>query len=144
MASLLNPYLSFDGTCREAMEFYRSVLGGELEVHTFGDIAPAGLPEAGDAADKIMHSSLQTDAGYTIFASDLAPGMPAPTGAGMTISISGDEVDRLRGYWAGLAEGGEISVPLERQMWGDEFGMLTDRHGTPWMVNILGSALPAE
>lgn len=140
MASLLNPYLSFDGTCRQAMDFYRSILGGELEVHTFGE----SMPDAGDIADQVMHSSLTTEAGYTIFASDTPPGMPAPTGAGMTISISGDEVDRLRGYWAGLAEGGEVSVPLERQMWGDEFGALTDRHGTPWMVNILGGALPAE
>lgn len=133
MASLLNPYLSFEKTARAAMEFYQAVLGGTLEIATFGDMDP----DAGPIADLVMHSSLETEAGYVIFASDTPPGMPAPQhGGGMTVSISGDEVDRLRGYWEGLAEGGRIDVPLERQMWGDEFGMLTDKFGIPWMVDI--------
>jgi PhnB protein len=140
MATHLNPYLNFEATCREAMEFYRSVLGGELVVHTFGE----SMPDAGEIADQVMHASLETEAGYTLFASDLPPGAPRPEGAGMTISISGDEPERLRGYWEGLSDGAQIVMPLERQMWGDEFGMLTDRFGTPWMVNIAGDAAPGD
>lgn len=135
MATKLNPYLNFDGNAREAMEFYQSVLGGELLVHTFGQ----SMPDAGDIADKVMHSSLETEAGYSIFASDTPPGMEAPSGSSITVSISGDETDRLRGYWAGLTSGAQVSVPLEMQMWGDEFGAFTDRFGIPWMVNIAGS-----
>lgn len=138
MASRLNPYLNFDGTAREAMEFYRSVLGGELLVHTFGE----SMPDAGEIADQVMHASLETEAGYSLFASDTPPGMPFTTGSAMTISISGDDVEQLRGYWSGLSEGGEITMPLDKQMWGDEFGAFTDRFGIPWMINIAGDALP--
>lgn len=132
MATTLNPYLNFDGNAREAMEFYQSVLGGELLVHTFGD----SVPDAGEIADQVMHASLQTEAGYTIFASDTPPGMELASGSSITVSISGDETELLRSYWAGLTAGGAIGVPLEVQMWGDEFGAFTDRFGIPWMVNI--------
>ncbi len=136
MASRLNPYLTFESSCREAMEFYQSVLGGTLEISTFGDMDPT----MSEGADLVMHSSLETEAGYTLYASDTPPGMDAPGGAGMSVSISGDEEERLRGYWKGLTEGAEIAVPLEKQMWGDVFGMFTDRFGTPWLINIAGDA----
>ncbi|CAM3943496.1 VOC family protein [Janibacter anophelis] len=135
MASKLNPYLNFDGNAREAMEFYQSVLGGELVVHTFGE----SMPDAGDLADQVMHASLITEAGYTIFASDPPPGMPVTSGTNITVSISGDDTEQLRSYWAGLTAGAEITMPLEMQMWGDEYGAFTDRYGIPWMVNISGS-----
>lgn len=135
MASKLNPYLNFDGNAREAMEFYQSVLGGELLVHTFGE----SMPDAGDLADQVMHASLITEAGYTIFASDPPPGMPVTSGTNITVSISGDDREQLRSYWAGLTAGAEITMPLEMQMWGDEYGAFTDRYGIPWMVNISGS-----
>lgn len=135
MASKLNPYLNFDGNAREAMEFYQSVLGGELLVHTFGE----SMPDAGDLADQVMHASLITEAGYTIFASDPPPGMPVTSGTNITLSISGDDTEQLRSYWAGLTAGAEITMPLEMQMWGDEYGAFTDRYGIPWMVNISGS-----
>lgn len=134
MASKLNPYLNFDANAREAMEFYQSVLGGDLVINTFGEY----MPDAGDIADQVMHASLQTEAGYTIFASDTPPGMQSTPGTSITVSISGDETERLRGYWAGLTEGGTIEMPLELQMWGDEYGSFTDRFGIPWMVNIAG------
>ena len=135
MASKLNPYLNFDGNAREAMEFYQSVLGGELLVHTFGE----ARPDAGDLADQVMHASLITEAGYTIFASDPPPGVPVTSGTNITVSISGDDTEQLRSYWAGLTAGAEITMPLEMQMWGDEYGAFTDRYGIPWMVNISGS-----
>ncbi|WP_027343538.1 VOC family protein [Hamadaea tsunoensis] len=131
MASRLNPYVNYPGTAREAMEFYQSILGGELNVNTFGEY---GQTDA-SIADKVMHAQLETPAGYTIMASDLAPGMDYQPGTNITISLSGDE-PTLRGYFEGLAEGGKITMPLEKQMWGDEFGALTDKYGVNWMVNI--------
>jgi PhnB protein len=132
MASRLNPYLSFDGNARDAMEFYRSVFGGDLNVSTFGEY---GQPDA-PGADKVMHAQLETPAGFTLMASDMPPGMEyAPPNGTITVSLSGDG-DELRGYWEKLADGGTVMMPLEKQMWGDEFGMCTDRYGTPWMVNI--------
>ena len=132
MTSRLNPYLAFDGTAREAMEYYRSVFGGELTVSTFGEF---GNPDPA-VADKVMHAQLETDAGYTLMASDLAPGMPFNPGDTITISLSGDDGDPLRRYWEKLSDGGTVTMPLEKQMWGDEFGMCTDRFGVRWMVNI--------
>jgi PhnB protein len=134
MASILTPYLSFKSEARQAMEFYRSVLGGELNVVTFGDF---GQAEGG--ADLVMHSSLVTSAGYTLFASDTPPTMPFTEGSQITVSISGDDVEELRGYFRGLAEEGEVRMPLGVQAWGDEFGMLVDRFGIAWMVNITRS-----
>ena len=133
MTSRLNPYLSFDGTAREAMEFYRSVFGGELTVSTFGEF---GNPDPA-LADKVMHAQLESDAGYTLMASDLAPDMPFNPGDAMTVSLSGDDGDRLRRYWEKLSDGGTVTMPLEKQMWGDEFGMCSDRYGVPWMVDIV-------
>ena len=134
MAALLNPYLSFDGVTRQAMEFYQSVLGGNLDLRTFGEL---GSPEA-SLADKIMHSVLETDKGFTLMAADTPPGMELNAGNNITISLSGDDAD-LRGYFEKLAAGGSIMMPLEKQMWGDEFGMLIDKFGVPWMVNITAS-----
>lgn len=131
MASKLNPYLTFDGNAREAIEFYASVLGGTPDITTFGDVG-----EEGDLKDKVMHASLVTPDGYTVFASDLPPGMEAvPNGQ---ISLSGDmgEQDRLRGFWNGLSDGATVTTPLERQMWGDDYGSLVDRFGVTWMVDI--------
>jgi PhnB protein len=132
MTSRLNPYLSFNGNAREAMDFYRSVFGGELTVSTFGEF---GNPDPA-VADKVMHAQLESDAGYTLMASDIMPDMPFNPGNTITVSLSGDDGDRLRQYWEKLADGGTVTMPLEKQMWGDEFGMCTDRFGTSWMVNI--------
>jgi PhnB protein len=132
MASLLNPYISFDGNAREAMEFYESVFGGTLTLSTFGEFGAADAP----GADKIMHGQLETASGFTIMGADVPPGSEHHPGNNMGVSLSGDDVDDLRGYWARLSEGGTVSVPLEKQMWGDEFGMCADRFGVGWLVNI--------
>lgn len=133
MASRLNPYISFAGNARQAMEFYEQVFGGTLRLNTFGEFGSDDQPNA------IMHGMLETPSGYTIMGADTPPGQPHQPGNNMTVSLSGDDADELRRYWDALAEGGTVMVPLEKQMWGDEFGMLTDRFGIPWMVNI-GSA----
>ncbi|MEV5412753.1 VOC family protein [Thermopolyspora sp. NPDC052614] len=132
MASRLNPYVSFAGNARQAMEFYQSVFGGELVLNTFGEYGQQGT----EYADQIMHAQLETPSGYTIMASDTPPGMSHNPGDNVTISLSGDDGEALRGYWERLSEGGTVSVPLEKQMWGDEFGACVDKFGIPWMVNI--------
>ena len=136
MPSTLNPYLNFTDTARQAMEFYRGIFGGELSISTFGEF---GTPPEGAPADGVMHAQLETPAGYTLMASDAPPGMPLEQGSSMSISLSGDDADELRGHFEKLAVGGTVTVPLEKQMWGDEFGMVTDRFGVAWLVNIAGS-----
>jgi PhnB protein len=69
-------------------------------------------------------------------ASDTPSGMARTSGDNITISLSGEDGGELRGYWEKLSDGGNVTMPLEKQMWGDEFGMVTDRFGIPWMVNI--------
>ena len=132
MASRLNPYISFDGTAREAMETYQAAFGGELSVNTFGESgqSPPGFE------DKVMHSQLETPAGFTLMASDMPPGMPHQPGNNIAVSLSGDDEAELRGYWDKLAGGGQVVMALEKQVWGDVFGMVVDRFGIAWMVNI--------
>jgi PhnB protein len=132
MASRLNPYISFTDNARQALEFYRDVFGGELNLSTFGEFGDKDAP----GADNIMHGQLETEKGFTLMGADTPPGMEHNPGNTMTVSLSGDDGDDLRGYWEKLADGGTVTMPLEKQMWGDEFGMLVDRFGIPWMVNI--------
>lgn len=132
MTSRLNPYISFNGNARTAMEFYEHVFGGTLTLNTFGDLG--GMD--GPGADKIMHGMLETSNGFTLMGADTPPGMEHKPGNNIAVSLSGDEADELRGYWEQLCDGGTVSIPMETQMWGDEFGMCDDRFGITWMVNI--------
>ncbi|HEY0716470.1 MAG TPA: VOC family protein [Streptosporangiaceae bacterium] len=131
MASELNPYLHFNGTARQAMEFYRDVFGGELTLTTFADFGTAD----GADADKIMHAQLQTSAGYTIMGSNVPSHMEYRPPSAFAVSLSGDD-SALHGYFEKLSAGGTIEMPLAKQPWGDEFGMLADQFGISWMVNI--------
>ena len=135
MTLRLNPYLSFNGNARAAMKFYATVFGGELELSTFGQY---GTKEAG-LRNKIMHATMFTDNGFTLMASDMPPGMEHSAGNNITISLSGDDAEALRGYWKKLSRGGQVTMPLEKQIWGDEFGQCVDKFGIAWMVNITGA-----
>ncbi len=130
MTSTLNPYIQFKNNAREAMTFYKEVFGGELNVSTFGDMGDTTNPEG------VMHAQLSTPSGFTLMASDTPEGMAAGEGSSISISLSGDDGEELRGYWTKLSDGGQVMVPLEKQMWGDEFGMCSDKFGIGWMVNI--------
>ncbi|HEX2896157.1 MAG TPA: VOC family protein [Marmoricola sp.] len=136
MVTRLNPYISFGDSAREAMTFYQRALGGSLEMHTFGEYGAANEPYA----DLVMHAMLQTEDGLVLMASDSPPGMSRTVGNNITISLSGDDEALLRERFEKLAEGGSVDVPLEKQMWGDVFGQLTDRFGIGWLVDIAETA----
>lgn len=135
MGTRLNPYITFDGNARQAMEFYQSVLGGNLNMNTFGEFGAQGTP----FADKIMHAMLETDGGLTLMASDPPPDGEYKAGEHISVSLSGEDADELRGYWEKLSAGGTVTIPMEKQMWGDEFGSCMDKFGVPWLVNITQS-----
>ena len=133
MASQLNPYLNFNGTARQAMEFYANVFGGNLTMNTFADL---GTPKDSPDADRIMHAALETTTGYTIMAADVTSEMAYQPMAGCSLSLSGDDADALREYWQKLSGSGTVTMPMQKQAWGDEFGMCVDGFGVPWLVNI--------
>ncbi|MEV7845206.1 VOC family protein [Streptomyces cyaneofuscatus] len=166
MGSRLNPYISFDGNARQAMKFYQEVFGGELEVSTATDSGPAnsdsadsgpadsgpadsgpadsgpadsGPADSGPAdasdADKVLHARLDTPDGYTVMAWDVPEGVPYRPGSDVAVYLGGDD-DELRVRFERLSEGGTVTMPLEKQPWGDEAGALVDRFGITWMVNI--------
>jgi len=133
MSVQLNPYLTFKDNAREAMEFYKTVFGGTLEMTTF---EKGGSPFEPGEEDKIMHADLHGDNGVTFFASDAPVQGEFKSGSAITMSLSGDDEATLKGYWDRLADGGTVTMPLEKAPWGDQFGMLNDKFGVAWMVNI--------
>jgi PhnB protein len=133
MTVRLNPYLSFGDNAREAMSFYESVFGGELTVSTFADFHASADPSE---QQKIMHAQLETPDGLVLMAADTPEGMEYRPQAGVSVSLSGDDEAKLRGYWERLSEGGTVTMPFEKAPWGATFGMCVDRFGTNWMVNV--------
>src|SRR5215213_5750153 len=137
MTTRLNPYLNLPGTARQAMEFYQSVLGGDLRINTFSEYG--GAPE-GLEGDNVMHAMLETSKGFALMASDSSSrsggGQATSDAGGVALSLSGEDAEELRDYWERLSARGSVTLPLEKQMWGDEFGMLVDEFGMTWMVNI--------
>jgi PhnB protein len=135
MSVQLNPYLNFRDRAREALEFYQSVFGGDLRMSTFKEYNASQDPAEDDL---IMHGQLQGEHGVALMASDLPAGMEYKEPGSFSISLSGDDEAVLRGWWDKLAEGGTVSMPLNKAPWGDWFGMVVDRFGISWLVNIAG------
>src|SRR5438309_11371409 len=135
MQSKLNPYLSIKDNTREAMEFYRTVFGGKLELSTFKDYHASQDPSEDN---KIMHSVLEADNGITFMASDTPNRMEYRPGTNMSMSLSGDNEAELTAYFEKLSASGMVIMPLEKAPWGDWFGMCTDKFGVQWLVNIAG------
>jgi PhnB protein len=131
----INPYLNFRDNAAEAMEFYRSVFGGELSIMKFGDVPTEQYMAE---PDKTAHSSLLTDRGQTLMAADTPRDMEYQPGTNVAISLGGEEEEELHGYWDKLADGATIVRPLEKAPWGDTFGQCIDRFGIMWLVNISG------
>jgi PhnB protein len=135
MQSKLNPYISFKDNTREAMEFYRTVFGGKLTVSTFKEFHASQDPSEDNL---IMHSVLEADNGFTIMASDTPNRMEFRPGTNMSVSLSGDNEAELTDYFKKLSDGGMVTMPLEKAIWGDSFGMCADKYGVQWLVNIAG------
>jgi len=135
MAVILNPYLHFRDKAREAMQFYQTVFGGELDILTFGE---QGDPYPGEGA-KVMHAQLETPSGFTLMGSDTPERMEHERGENVfSVSISGAKGDdaELRGYWKKLSLGAHVTQELETAVWGGTFGMLVDAFGVTWLINI--------
>ena len=137
MTVTLNPYIGFRTQARDALGFYHSVFGGEATLTTFGE---AGMAQDPADADKLMHGQLLAENGLVLMVSDAPAGMEGPDVSNISVSLSGDDEEALTRYWNGLAEGATIIEPLTKAPWGDVFGMLTDRFGVAWLVNISGPA----
>jgi PhnB protein len=133
MAVVLNPYLSFKGNAREAMEFYHSVFGGKLDISTYGE---SGMPAEAGEGDKIMHAQLESEDGLTLMGSDAPASVDHKLGTNVSISLSGQDEEKLTGYYNQLSAGGNVHEPLAKAPWGDTFGMFADKFGVEWMVNI--------
>jgi PhnB protein len=116
----LDPYLFFKGNAREAAEFYKSVFGGELTVSTFGEYSGPEMPEMEGMDDKVMHAMLEGDIKMMFSDSRQA----SEKAAKIELSLSGDDEERLSGYFKDLSEGGEVKMPLSKAPWGDTFGQI--------------------
>lgn len=131
----LNPYLSFRNNAREAVEFYNSIFGGKLTLSTFKEYHVSQDPSEDD---KIMHAQLEAENGITLMAADTPNVMEYQPGTNISMSLSGDNEAELKTYFEKLSAGGTVAQPLEQAPWGDSFGMLIDKFGIHWMVNIAG------
>jgi PhnB protein len=135
MTTHLNPYISFRDNAKQAMEFYQSVFGGELALSTFGEFHASDDPAE---QDKIMHGMLTSPTGLVLMGADTPNSMNYNPGDNIAVSLSGEDEPELRGYWDKLVDGATITAPINAAPWGDIFGMLTDKFGVNWLVNIAG------
>lgn len=133
----LNPYLSYDGNCAEAMKFYARVLDAKLEaLISFAQMPQgSGPPTPPSHADRIMHAYL-VGKDFSLMAGDMPPGMSYQGIRGVMMTLTYATAAEARRVFDGLAEGGgKIDMPMGETFWADAFGMLTDRFGTPWGIN---------
>ena len=133
MQSILNPYISFKDNARAAMEFYKTIFVGKLTMSTFKEYHASKDPSEDNL---IMHAELRADNGIVFMASDTPARMEYHPGNNISMSISGDDEAEIKGYFQKLSAGGTVTMPLEKAIWGDSFGMCTDKFGINWLVNI--------
>ena len=133
MKTILNPYINFKNNTRQAMEFYKTVFGGKLTMQTFKEFHASQDPSEDNL---IMHAMLEAENGITLMASDTPNRMEYRPGNNISVSLSGDNEAELKAYFQKLSAGGAVSMPLEKAIWGDSFGMCTDKYGIGWLVNI--------
>lgn len=127
----IQPYLFFNGNCREAMEFYSAALGSKL------DMMPYGHGTKSDPADseRVMHSNISAPDGSAIMASDVPTQQPVPEGRNFAVSIACDSREEQTRIFTALSAGGTVAMPLQDTFWGAHFGMLEDRFGVKWMLS---------
>jgi PhnB protein len=130
----VDPYLVFNGNCADAMRFYEKTLGGKLELMTHAQSPMADQAPPG-SADKIMHAKLDLG-GRALMASDAMVGQPYEGMHGFSLSLSYPNTAEAKKIFDALAQGGKVQMPLQKTFWTEGFGMLVDRFGTPWMLNV--------
>jgi PhnB protein len=134
---LLNAYIGFDGTCADAMRFYERVLGGKIEMLMTNGESPMRDHIPSGNEHRVMHARLVLDQGV-LMAGDTMVGGCESTYQGMkgfSLTLSyGTAADAVPVFDA-LSEGGKVTMPLQKTFWAESFGMLTDRFGTPWIIN---------
>lgn len=135
MTVKLNSYIGFKDNAKEAMEFYKTVFGGEVYMDTFEKYADS-MPMDEAEKNKVMHAYLKGDNGVELMSADTPSSMEYREGSQVSLALSGDDEAVLRGYWDKLSQGGTVTMPLEKAPWGDTFGMLTDKFGVNWMIDI--------
>jgi len=126
----LDAYLFFSGNARQAMEFYKSIFGGELTIQTYGEVNAANED---NPVDFVMHAALEGGE-LKLFASDTAKA--SPKAAKVSLCLGGSDEPKLRTIFDKLSDSVEVQYPLKKEFWGDTFGSLTDKFGIEWMVNI--------
>jgi PhnB protein len=129
------PYLTFNGNCAEAMKFYERVLGGQMQMMMKMKDAPEQCDQMpAGAGDLIMHACLVLE-GSMLMASDAMPGQPFDGMKGFGVAITYPTPEAARPVFEALSEGGQVGMPLGETFWAQAFGMVTDRFGTPWLIN---------
>ncbi|MFF2634361.1 VOC family protein [Microbacterium sp. NPDC058021] len=143
-------HLNFRGTARAALEFYQSVFGGDLSITRYRDV---GMPAEAPGADEVIFGQLESDSGFRVMAYDIPGASPATADAAPTrrengvtltderffLSVRGDTLDEVQRYWAALAVGAAVIEPLAASPWSPGFGMLTDRFGVTWVIDVAGA-----
>jgi PhnB protein len=129
----INTYLTFDGNCRAAMQFYQQCLGAELQVMPFSE-GPGDFPS--DAKDRVMHARLSKGGLVILMASDTMPGFPFKQGNNFSVSVQCENLEEIERFFAAFSHSGKVTVELRDTFWGARFGMLTDQFGINWMFNF--------
>jgi PhnB protein len=129
----ITPYLSFDGKCAEAFRFYEQTLRGKIAMTmTYGE-SPMAAEFPPEARDRVLHIRLDAD-GAMLLGSDAPPGRASPM-QGITVTLDVKEEAEAERLFAAFANGGTVQMPIAQTFWAKRFGMVTDRFGTPWMIN---------
>ncbi len=136
MATQLEPYLFYDGSCEEALNFYKTILGGEIDGISRWSEMPAdsgGPPVTPETSNRVMHANFKSGA-VSFMASDATPGKKYGEGP-ISLSLAVDDVTEAKRIFDGLAQGGAVEMAMQEVFWGGTFGMLTDKFGIDWMIS---------
>jgi PhnB protein len=133
-------YLAFNGNCADAMRFYEKATKGKLEVLMSGADSPMAEHIPKEFAQRILHARLVLPGGGKLYAGDAPAHLPYEGIKGVSITLDYASVDEAEQVFAALAEGGQVTMPMQGAFWAKRWGMLVDKFGTPWIVN--GEELP--
>ena len=131
MSTTISPYVNFDGNCEEAVQFWADAIGAQTQIMRMGE---SPMPVADNAKDRVMHAAIRKD-GFLLLASDCMPGQPLVRGNSVSLCVNCDDENEQDRVWSKLAVGGQVTMPLSQQFFG-RFGMLTDKFGIQWMLNL--------